>query len=531
MPTTPARLADLLQRSAATHPDRPAVESAAGTDRRTYATLWRNVGQGAAVLAQMNLPPGARVLFPVAAGPDWIASFLALTHADLVPVALPADTPPALASLAARFTGAVAWIDDGTSAARGRELAHLPAIAMTDLARTGDMAAVASRPVRAGATAVILFTSGSTDRPRAVALSHEALHANVAAVTAVRQPLPDETLLSVLPPAHAYELVAGQLAPLAAGARIVYGGPALPNRLLRTVAERRVTRLVLVPSLLEALVRELLHDLVEAGVVRPECHSLQASELAEAANQLTDDARARIRTAVRDGIGADLRTVVVGGAALDPAWTAVLDAAGVQLDVGYGLTEAGCVVSIGDARHCPSGSAGHPLPGIRVRIGDDEEVLIRTPSAMTAYVGDAPGTDTAFEAGWLHTGDRGRIDDEGYLFVTGRIKDAMVTAGGETIYPEEVEACYHDPAFAELAVVPGHGPNGNDRPMLVVVPAGTSVTPELAHRTAGRLRAAAPARLRVADVVYRTAPLPRTALGKIRRRAVAAELEPSKEAS
>jgi len=521
--TDSIRVSDLVRRSAERHPDRIALEDCSGSTRLTYGDLWMAVERGAAELERIGLRPGDRVLLALPSRPDWIVALLSIVHADLVAVPIPDGTPPTLARLAATFTGARAWIGDQERAELGIVLGDLRGLtpAQLDAAPSARRSARSARPET---PAVFVFTSGSTSRPRAVSLTHENLRANLRALQAARQAGPNEAFLSTLPPAHAYELVAGQLAPLSVGARIVYASTLLPNRLIDTLGSRHITRAVVVPALVDALAREVLHDMAAAGAVDGAVETKTPLELAAALIGLDPGTRQRVTDAVRRRIGHAFSTVVVGGAAAHPAWCDVLSAVGIALDVGYGLTEAGPVVAVGRAGDCPAGSVGRPLPGVDVRIGTDGEILVRSGGVMREYVADPAATSAAFDGAWLRTGDRGRIDDDGFLYVTGRIKDAMVTASGDTIYPDEIEPCYASPQFAELAVVPAPGPDGNDRPTLVVVPAGRVVDAAAVRRAVASLRAAAPARLRVSGVVCRREPLPRTAIGKVRRRVLAGEL-------
>ncbi|HMF11103.1 MAG TPA: class I adenylate-forming enzyme family protein, partial [Gemmataceae bacterium] len=200
-------------------------------------------------------------------------------------------------------------------------------------------------------------------------------------------------------------------------------------------------------------------------------------------------------------------------------------AVGLQLEVGYGLTEASPIVSAGLASECPPGSSGRPLPGVEVRIGDDREILIRGSNVMRGYYRDADSTAAALKDGWLHTGDHGRLDADGFLFVTGRLKEALVTAAGETLYPEDVEPYYASPLFAEHCVTGLPGPHGNDVPTLFVVPAAPDAGEKELRRALDDLRAAAPPRFRVAGMVRVDGPLPRTALGKVRRRFLAQQIQ------
>ena len=515
------RISDVVRQSARAWPDRIALEDSTGS-RVSYAELWSAVERGAAVLRSKGLEPGDRILLAAETGPDWMTAFLSISHAGLVVVPIPVTTPEPLVRLVIQFAGVRASVRNRITAdgapdlqVRGEAELH---------ARAGQ-----ARPLRSpdsSTTAVLVFTSGSTSRPRAVALSHAALRANLRSLQAVRAAAPDEALLSTLPPSHAYELVAGQLAPLAVGARVVYAGTPLPNRLVDAIRTRSITRMLLVPALFEALVHEVIDGLIPAGLVDNSCRHFVPRDLAACVRRLSPDALARLRAAVRERIGPSLRNVTLGGAASNPAWDAVLAAMEIDLDVGYGLTEAGPVVAMGRATECPAGSVGRPIPGVEVRIGMDDEVLVRTDAAMEGYAGDVPATAAAFEGQWLRTGDRGWLDDSGFLFITGRIKEAMVTASGETIYPDEIEPYYQSPLFAELAVVPVTGADGNDEPTLVVVPAGTAIDEGTIRRAVDALRAAAPARLRVSGFICWRLPLPRTAVGKIRRRALADELRP-----
>jgi long-chain acyl-CoA synthetase len=520
MTTNAVRVSDLVRRSAERDPGGIALEDSAGSTRLTYGDLWNAVERGASALARSGLRPGDRVLLALPSRPEWMVALLSIVHADLVAVPIPASTPPTLGRLAATFTGARAWIGDPERGELGSMLRDLRGLTPAELV-DAPRARASTCSARPEAPAVFVFTSGSTCRPRAVSLSHENLRANLRALQAARQAGPNEAFLSSLPPSHAYELVAGQLAPLSVGARIVYASTLLPNRLIDALGSHRITRAVVVPALVDALARNVLHDLVAAGVVDGAFETKSPSELAAAVIRANRDSRQHVTDAVRSRIGPAFTTVIVGGAAAHPAWCEVLSAVGVALDVGYGLTEAGPVVAVGRANSCPAGSVGRPLPGVDVRIGNDGEILVSSAGVMQEYVADPAATVAAFEGSWLRTGDCGRLDDDGYLYVTGRVKDAMVTASGDTIYPDEIEPCYASPHFAELAVVPAPGLDGNDRPTLVVVPAGQHVDSTAIKRAVASLRAAAPPRLRVSGVVCRTEPLPRTAIGKVRRRALA----------
>jgi long-chain acyl-CoA synthetase len=303
----------------------------------------------------------------------------------------------------------------------------------------------------------------------------------------------------MLPPAHLFEMMAGIFGPLACGARVLFPGPLLPNRIIAALREEAITHAVCVPALLDVLFAEV------AGASRPSF--AREGEVPEDPSQ-----------SIRERMGGSLRTVFVGGAALSPEWVGIARRIGLRLEVGYGLTEAAPVVSMGLASEGPPGSVGRPLPGIRVRIGTGGEIQVKGGNVMLGYHNDREANAEAFEDGWLRTGDRGSLDPEGFLFVTGRIKEAVVAATGETLYPDEAEPCYASPLFREHCVAPVPGPDGNDVAVLFALPASAEISAERLQAAFRELRAAAPSRLRVERLVLLGSPFPRTATGKIRRR-------------
>ena len=249
--------------------DRVALEDASGAVRITYRDLWTRVQSGAGALRAMGLAPRDRVLLMMDGHPDWIVSFLSIVHADLVAVPIPGRAPVAVAIAAAAAAGVRGCVCDSASRAVASQIPGMCAVLPEDL-----LASPAAAPLispTSGGVAVLLFTSGSSSTPRAVALTHDNLVANLRSLLSDRSANGDEVLLSVLPPSHAYELVAGQLAPLVAGARIVYAGAPLPNRLIDALRTRAITRMLCVPALLELLAREVVIGLADDAAIEPGC--------------------------------------------------------------------------------------------------------------------------------------------------------------------------------------------------------------------------------------------------------------------
>lgn len=490
-------LGSLLRRSVGRFGDRPALQGCGAA--LSYRDLLERAERGASHLQARGLRPGDRVLLHLDARPEWAAALFAILDAGCVAVPLPDGTPPEAVAAVAALAEPRATVGRG----------GIPPEALF----FGPRAAPAPHPL-----ALLAFTSGSTSRPRAVELTHENLLSDLDALLRVVSCAPGDAFLSMLPPAHLFELVGGLLGPLSCGARVVYPGALLPNRLLDALRESSITHALAVPALVEALHRELLDRLVSARVVGKRRRGQGPAASAEALR--TARRTGRVRRAVRARIGPAFRTLVVGGAALDPAFAAIAEAFGIRLEVGYGLTEAGPIVSVGAWGEAPAGSVGRPLPGVDVRIDATGEILVRGPNVTRGYHRDPAATADALRDGWLRTGDRGRLDGAGFLHVTGRIKEAIVTATGETVYPDEVEPWYESPLFAEWCVAALPGPNGNDRMALFVVPAAPDAPLDEAF---AELRARAPARCRAERLVRLARPLPRTATGKVRRALLARE--------
>jgi long-chain acyl-CoA synthetase len=319
-----------------------------------------------------------------------------------------------------------------------------------------------------------------------------------------------------------FGLMVGLLVPVACGVRAVFPSALLPNRIIDALRDNSVTHALAVPALLECLYREGLRQLAGAGVIEAQRQRQSPAETAvRVAERLSEDDLDRIRVATRSSIGPAFHTVVVGGAAVDPAIVGILTVLGIRVEVGYGLTEASPVVCLGSAGKSPPGSVGEPLPGVDVRVDSNGEILVRGGNVMRGYFGDPEATEAAIRDGWLHTGDQGRMDESGHLFITGRLKEAMVTSAGETIYPEEIEPLYQDPLFGELCVTAIPGAHGNDVPTLFVLPANADVPEAELRRVFSDLRAGASPRLRIERMVLLEHPLPRTATGKVRRRVLA----------
>jgi len=523
-------LPDIARYGAQRFPDEPALVGGLYDGRRTisYARLAELVDKGASALCSAGLRAGECVVLIVGPRPEWIAALLAILRVGGVAVPLTAETPLEVVGLVAGHVQAKAVIADKETPPLAAVLNNIACVNVEGLF-AGDGPSPTMPGIAAQDLALLAFTSGSTHAPHAVELTHANVLADLQALLTVRSAQPGDAFLSMLPPAHLFELVVGTLGPLMCGACIVYPGTLLPNRLIKIMRDEHITHVLAVPTLLDMLYQELLDELIESGMVVAGKRSQPLADTVQRLSMLSSTEIGRLRTAIRNRIGDTLHTLIVGGAAPAAEWVDLCAVIGLQFEVGYGLTEAAPIVSLGLASECPRGSAGKPLPGVQVKIDDQGEIRMRGANVMRGYYKDIAATRKALEGGWLHSGDAGRLDGQGFLYVTGRFKEAMVTASGETVYPEEIESYYESARFAELCVVPLTDATGNDMPILLVVPAAPDMGDEDIDAVVAELRAKAPARCRVHGVRRVAGPLPRTATGKIKRRVLADTMQRPEE--
>ena len=508
-------LPDFVREVAAEYGDATALCDRSGEQVLRYNDLPERMVRGATTLRRRGVNHGAIVIL-VDACPDWASVFFAVVEAGCIAVPLPVDTAVEAIGTVAAHTDARAIVYSPRFKSVVDKLPNLPAIGLDQF--FADSADLTSNPLCGDEVCLLSFTSGSTQHPRAVELTHQSLLSNAEAVLRAREPNTGTAALSMLPPAHLFELVVGLLIPLACGARVVYAGTLLPNRVIDALREHQISHAVAVPALVECLFHEVAQQLIDAGIGLDSGLDQSPQELVQRlSSDLTADELTQLKEDVRSRVGESLQSLVVGGASIDPALAELVTMVGIKIEIGYGLTEAGPVVSMGVAGQAPWRSVGRPLPGIRVRITEHGEILVRSPSCMRGYFRDDEATTGAFTDHWLHTGDRGHLDDDGYLYVDGRIKEAMVTGAGRTIYPEEVEPYYRSVLFEEWCVAGMAGRHGNDLPTLFVVPASDNYDLAQLETEFQRLRAAAPAQCFV-DQMLVIRRLPRTPTGKVKRR-------------
>ncbi len=336
-----------------------------------------------------------------------------------------------------------------------------------DRASPDDIAAEADE-IPPGALACLIYTSGTSGRPRGVMLPHRAILSNCRGAFELVRPLRlrNETYLSFLPLSHSFEHTVGQFFLPSLGTEIVYSRGV--EHLAADMLAIRPTIMAVVPRVLE-LIRSrvllqvgrqppwkqaLFHRAIAAGLRRVEGRMTLADRVA---GPLLD--RLALRP-VRARFGGRFRAAMSGGAPMDPEVGRFFRALGPVVMQGYGQTEAGPVISANSPDDPATGSVGRPLQGVELRIAGDGEILVRGDLVMDGYWRQPAATAETIQDGWLHTGDLGTVDAAGLLTITDRKRDIIVLSGGENVSPAKIEGLLmHEPEIAQ-AVVCGDGQPG-----------------------------------------------------------------------
>ena len=282
-------------------------------------------------------------------------------------------------------------------------------------------------------TAALYFTSGTTARSRCVKLTHRNIGSQISAVLELLPLAQTDVGLSLLPLSHTYEMMT-----YIAGA-LHCGGTLYLNESVRTVKknlrEKRPTILVAVPLILQTLHKEILNTAKKEGKLD---RLLRAIRLNRRLQMFGLDLSARLFGELREILGGRLHTIICGGAALDTELILFFRALGIEVLQGYGITECSPVVATNSPVRNRVGSVGRCLPCCEIKL-EAREICVRGESVSPGYYKDPEADAAAYRDGWFHTGDLGRLDGDGYLYITGRLKNLIILSNGENVSPEELE--------------------------------------------------------------------------------------------
>lgn len=315
-----------------------------------------------------------------------------------------------------------------------------------------------AEPLRRQDLASIVYTSGTTGWPKGVMLSHDNFLSNIEGFLHLVPLRAGQRLLSVLPLSHVFERATGHFGGYLLGLETAYAER--PDTVLRDLAATRPDLLIAVPRIFQVLYERTLRTLNDRhdwlGKFLRQGVGLEGKT---AANWQQATSSYLLRKQLRKKLGGRLQYFVSGGAALDPAIAQFFLRLGLPILEGYGMTEASPVIAANPLNAIHPGSVGKPLPNLELRIADDREILVRGPSIMQGYWNNDAATRETVVEGWLHTGDVGELDADGYLHITERKKEIIVNSAGENIAPQKIELrLCSQPLIAQAVVFGDHLP-------------------------------------------------------------------------
>ncbi len=303
--------------------------------------------------------------------------------------------------------------------------------------------------------AIINYTSGTTSAPKGVMLRYECISANVAFGQKRLPSYPEDKIVSMLPMAHMYGMMFELIYPLCGGSSIYYLGKApTPALLLGAMAEVKPYLVITVPLVMEKIFKSKVAPIVNKPVMKVLC-------AIPGVNQLIFK---KVRNTLLNAFGGKVREIVMGGAALNPDVEKWFRRFKLPFTVGYGMTEAAPLMAYEDWWEFASKSCGKPIDTVEVRIDSEDpyskvgEIQARGTNIMSGYYKNEEATKAAFtEDGWMRTGDLGLLDKKGNIFIKGRSKNMILSASGQNIYPEEVEAVVNNQPYVIESVVIDRG--------------------------------------------------------------------------
>ncbi|HTA15581.1 MAG TPA: long-chain fatty acid--CoA ligase [Solirubrobacteraceae bacterium] len=495
-------IADLISRSAAERPEQVAIRykqdgSWHDVTYKQTADIVEEIGLG---LIDLGIQAGERVCILANTRPEWSYADMAITSIGAVVVPIYQTNSPEECLWVISDSGATAIVcEDDAQLAKIAEIREqapklqtivvmdppsgevdLPTITLEEVrerGRTRDAVELRRRreAVSPEDSFTFIYTSGTTGPPKGCVLSHGNYASMMEMLRGVRQIEDDEVIYLYLPLAHAFALLI-QLAAFELGATLAYFGGDT-KQIVGELIEVKPTYLPSVPRVFEKIYtlanaaleakppeeQEQARQAIQLGI---KVRNLQAQgeEIPEELRQPFEEADEQLFKNVRAIFGGNVRHAVSGAAPIAKEILEFFWAAGVPVLEGYGMTETATAATVCTVEDHKFGTVGRPFPGVEIRIAEDGEVLIKGPNIFQGYHNNADASFGSVEDGWLHTGDLGSIDEDGFLSITGRKKDIIITAGGKNITPANLENDLKQCRWISQAVM-----HGDQRPYPVVL--------------------------------------------------------------
>jgi long-chain acyl-CoA synthetase len=453
----------------------------------TWAEMSTHVAHWQAALALENLSPGDRIAIMLRNSPQWVMFDQAALGLGLVTVPLYTDDrPDNVAYIIAEagvklllLEGAKQWQRLYTVRDKLSSLTRIVSIqafdeqafydsrlqALDKWLPNGESYSLRTEECGPDELASIIYTSGTTGRPKGVMLSHRNMLSNAQSAASCLDFKLNDLFLSFLPLSHTLERTDGYYLPMVVGATVAYAR-SIPQ-LAVDLSTIRPTMLISVPRIYEqvyakiqnqlkkksALAQKLFQLTVEVGWRRFEYHQGRTSWHPQLL--LWPLLRPLVAAPILNKLGGRMRLAISGGAALSPTIAKVFIGLGLNLVQGYGLTETSPVISVNRPTDNVPASIGTTIPGVEVKLGENDELLSKSPYVMLGYWNNPSATEeTIDQEGWLHTGDKARLDEGGHLYITGRLKEIIVMGNAEKVSPTDLEMSINtDPLFDQIMVI------------------------------------------------------------------------------
>ncbi|HEY8562039.1 MAG TPA: AMP-binding protein [Pyrinomonadaceae bacterium] len=547
-------LLDLFDTSVKRFPTRVAmkIERGGRKEQYTYEDVKELTCRAAGFLAASGIKQGERVILFSHNMPEWGLTYFGILKAGAT--AIPIDPASSVEEIVnfARAGEASAIVLSPKLAAENLDLGEKLLDAgvevkvwafdeVFELQTEQEEArrnALLPNKILSNSVASLIFTSGTTGTPKAVMLSHKNFVNMISMLSSVLEMDTTDGVLSVLPMHHTFEFSAGFLTPFSNGTQITYLDELSAEELSRAIEHGHVTGMVGVPALWEMLHRRIKTRLRERG----DWVADLADNVIEFNAWLRDNTPFNLGPIIffpiHEGMGGRMRYLISGGSALSEKVQKDLHGLGFTVLEGYGLTESSPVLTVArPGNKLLRGSVGKPLPGVEVRIDNPDEngvgeVVARGQNVMLGYYNNEEATEAVLHDRWLRTGDLGKLDEDGNLYIVGRSKDVIIDSNGKNIYPDEIEDLYGKSAFIKELSVVGLPDDDGEKVSALIVPdyehdiaLSRAETNKRVEEHFREISAALPFFKRVKVLHLTPFELPRTATRKVKRPEVVAMLQ------
>jgi len=400
----------------------------------TYADIDEHADRIAGLLQSKGVKKGDRVGICAPNGPWWIIVYLACLKLGIVVVPIDVNSSEEFIIKVAHKTHLKLLFKTVYKPLESVKLETVELEQLSEILYEETLLTPTYPKISADDVLEIVFTSGSTGDPKGVVLTQQNVASNVQSLRKAWPIGRNHRLLSMIPLSHMFEQTAGFLVPFVSGSTVVYVESVRPYQVVKALQAEQITTIVTVPAFLSLLRRRIMEK-AEASHIKP----LLEREF-KFARLWPRSARRYMFQGLYVQLGESLKLMAVGGAALPADLEAFWETLGIRVVQGYGLTETAPIATYNSPKAHKRGSVGRCLPGQGLRLAQDGEILLAGNNVFKEYFENPTETTKVLHDGWFHTGDVGRIDKHGFLFITGRKKNMLLSESGLNIYPEDIEA-------------------------------------------------------------------------------------------